>query len=192
MAECRPAFSFDYHPSVAEFTVPKHSYLSAHPDASFNLIATGVLVLDTGIRTGSTPRVLLLQRAASDSDPNKWEPPGGACDDGDESILHAAARELWEEAGLRAARIFGVVGDPYDFSVDAGEVRQFIFAVSVQTEGGTTPAVKLTPEEHQRFVWATESEVRARHVDDIDLEFTAEEVERAVLLAFSHVHVQEK
>ncbi|KAI0530163.1 NUDIX hydrolase domain-like protein [Xylaria digitata] len=188
MAECCPAFSFDYHPSVVGFTLSKRSYLAAHPGASFGYIATSALVLDTG--TGVNPRVLLLQRAASDSSPNKWEPPGGACDDDDESILHTAARELWEEAGLEAARILGLAGDPYDFSISIGEVRQFNFAVSIKTENGMLPAVKLNPEEHQRFVWATESEVRARNINGINLEFTAEEVERAVLLAFSHV--QEK
>ncbi|KAI0868091.1 NUDIX hydrolase domain-like protein [Hypoxylon argillaceum] len=188
MAEYRPTSSFNYHPSVVEFTVPKASYLAAHPGAHFGYIATSALVLDTG--TGSDPRVLLLQRAASDSNPNKWEPPGGACDDDDESILHAAARELWEEAGLQAARISRLVGDPYNFSISIGEVRQFSFAVSIKTENGTPPAVRLNPEEHQRFVWATESEVRARNVGGIDLEFTAEEVERTVLLAFSHI--QEK
>ncbi|KAF2963135.1 hypothetical protein GQX73_g10438 [Xylaria multiplex] len=185
MAEYHPAFNFNHHPSVAEFTVSKHSYLAAHPGASFGYIATSALVLDIG--AGVNPRILLLQRAASDSSPNKWEPPGGACDDDDESILHAAVRELWEEAGLETARIIRLVGDPYDFSISIGEVRQFSFAVSIKTENGMLPAVKLNPKEHQRFVWATESEVRARKINGIDLEFTAEEVERAVLLAFSHV-----
>ncbi|KAI0096979.1 NUDIX hydrolase domain-like protein [Nemania sp. FL0031] len=184
MADCRPAFNFDYHPSVAEFAVSKRSYLDAHPAASFGYVAASALVLDTG--TGLDPRILLLQRAASDSDPHKWEPPGGACDDDDESILHAAARELWKEAGLQAARIFGLIGT-YDFSISIGKVRQFNFAVSIKTENGSPPIVKLNPKEHQRFVWATKSEVRAKKVNGIKLEFTAEEVERAVLLAFSHV-----
>ncbi len=47
-------------------------------------------------------RILLLQRAPTDSMPLRWEIPGGACDLEDESLLHAAARELREEAGLRA------------------------------------------------------------------------------------------
>jgi 8-oxo-dGTP pyrophosphatase MutT (NUDIX family) len=179
----RPVFSFDYDPSVAEFAVSKRSYLTARPGASFSYIATSTLVLDT--RIASNPRVLLLQRAASDEDPNKWEPPGGACDDDDESILHAAARELWEEAGLQAARIGGPVGDPYFFTLSDGKkVCQFNFAVHVRTDSGTPPVVRLNPEEHQRFVWATEGEVQARKVDGIDLDFTKEEVERTVLLVF--------
>jgi len=73
-------------------------------------------------RIASNPHVLPLQRAASDEEPNKWEPPGGGCDDDDESILHAAARELWEEAGLQAARIGGPVGDPYFFTLSDGKL----------------------------------------------------------------------
>lgn len=95
----RSAFSFDYHASISDFAVSKGAYLAARPGAPFDYIATGALVLDT--TTVSRPRILLLQRAASDEDPNKWEPPGGACDDDDQSILHAVTRELWEEADLK-------------------------------------------------------------------------------------------
>ena len=182
MAEC-PVFSFDYHPSIAEFAVSKHSYLTACPEANFSYIATSTLVLDT--RIASNPRVLLLQRAASDEDPNKWEPPGGACDDDDQSILHAAARELWEEAGLQAARIGEPVGDPYFFTLSDGKkVCQFNFAVHVRTDSGTPSAARLNPEEHQRFVWATEGEVKAKKADGMNLDFTTGEVERTVLLVF--------
>ena len=187
----RLAFSFDYHPSVAEFAVPKQSYLAAHPAASFGYIATSTLVLDT--RSASNPRVLLLQRAASDEDPNKWEPPGGACDDEDETILHAATRELREEAGVHAARIGGLVGDPYFFTLSDGKkVCQFNFAVYLRTESATSSlAVKLNPEEHQNFVWATESQVKMRKADGMNLDFTRAEVERTVLLAFDHIRVEE-
>ena len=178
-----PVFSFDYHPSVAKFAISKRSYLDARPGASFSYIATSTLVLDTRIATN--PRVLLLQRAASDEDPNKWEPPGGACDDDDESILHAAARELWEETGLQAARIGGPVGDPYFFTLSDGKkVCQFNFAVHVRTVSGTPLVVRQNPEEHQLFVWATEDEVKVRKADGIDLDFTKDEVERTVLRVF--------
>lgn len=181
----RPVFDFDYLPSVAEYAVSKRDYLTARPEASFGYIATSALVLDT--RDASNPRVLLLQRAASDDDPNLWEPPGGACDDDDDTILHAAARELWEEAGLQAARIAGPVGGPYFFTLDDGKkVCQFNFAVELRMEGAPLSKVKLDPEEHQRFVWATEFEIKSRKAGDIELEFTRDEVERTVLLAFDH------
>jgi hypothetical protein len=38
MAE-RNVFSFEFHPSVAEFAVPKKAYLAARPGASFGYIA---------------------------------------------------------------------------------------------------------------------------------------------------------
>ena len=180
---------FDHDPSVADFTVPKHVYLAARPGASFGYIATSVLVLE--VTDVSNPRLLLLQRAANDErDPNKWEPPGGACDDDDESILHAAARELWEEAGLDAARIGGHIGDPHFFTIAVGsellKVCQFNFAVQVKFPAGHLPEVRLDPQEHQCFVWATEAEIRAKKVGDVHLDFTRDEVERTVLLAFQH------
>ncbi len=181
---------FSYDPSVAEFAVSKGSYLAARPGASFGYIATSTLVLDT--TTPSNPRVLLLQRASSDEAPDKWEPPGGACDNDDETILHAATRELWEEAGLDAAQIGGLVGDPYFFTLSDGKkVCQFNFAVHPRTDSPIPLAVKLSPEEHQHFVWATESEVKARKADGMDLDFTREEVEHTVLLAFDYFRVKE-
>ncbi|GAP87894.1 putative NUDIX domain protein [Rosellinia necatrix] len=176
-----PVFHFNYDSSLTEFAVSKASYLADHPDVSFGYIATSSLVVVA--RPGFEPRILLLQRAASDSSPNKWEPPGGACEDGDASILHAAARKLKKEAGLEADFIAKLIGDPYFFRINLGNVCQFNFVVRVKTGGISMPAVKLDPKEHQRLVWATEGEVRARKIDDIDLDFTSKEVEDTVLLA---------
>ncbi|KAK4498723.1 hypothetical protein PRZ48_009233 [Zasmidium cellare] len=178
-------FGFEYDPLLEEFAVSKDIYLGARPDASYNFVATASFVLDTESSGG--PRILLLQRAASDSNPNKWEPPGGACDDEDETILHAALRELREEAGLEGTHIDGAVGNPHFFVTRSGKrVCQFNFAVRVATGHGTPPVVKLDPEEHQNHVWATEHDVKARRVGDVDLEFTSDEVERNVLLAFKY------
>ncbi|KAH4189081.1 hypothetical protein HBH42_139050 [Parastagonospora nodorum] len=179
--------NFKQDPALAEFSLPKQLYLAAHPNACFDYIATSTLVLDTSALT--KPRILLLQRSASDSDPNKWEPPGGACDDDDLSILHGAARELWEEAGLQATRFCGQVSEPYFFTLDDGKiVCQFNFLVQVDVNDyGHPPDTRLDPKEHQRFIWATEDEVKARRVDDVELDFTRAEVERTVLLAFQYV-----
>jgi 8-oxo-dGTP pyrophosphatase MutT (NUDIX family) len=183
MAECL-AFGFDYDASVAEFAVSKRSYLAARPGISFGYIATSTLVLDMSIAS-DCPRVLLLQRAACDEDPNKWEPPGGACDDDDVTILHGAARELWEEAGLQAVRFIGLVGLPHFFTLEDGKkVCQFNFAVQVKNDSQGPLAVRLDPEEHQCFVWVTESEVQAKNAADLGLDFTRCEVEHTVLLVF--------
>lgn len=186
----RPPFIFTHHPFVASFAISKGAYLTAHSDASFSHIATSTLVLDT--ITPSIPRILLLQRASSDSHPNKWEPPGGACDDEDESILHAAARELWEEAGLEAARFETTVGEPCFFTASKGKkVCRFSFAVQVKVDGEGSLKVRLDPKEHQRFVWATEDEVKAGKADRVNLEFTRVEVRRTVLLAFEYYRENE-
>lgn len=44
--------------------------------------------------------------------------------------------------------------------------------------------VKLNPEEHQRFVWASEEEARARKVGNLEIEFTMTDLEATVLEAF--------
>ncbi|KAH6639271.1 NUDIX domain protein [Boeremia exigua] len=178
-------YNFKYDPSVAEFAISKSAYLEAHPREPFDLIATSALVVHKS--TTSEPRVLILQRAASDSNPNKWEPPGGAVDDDDVSILHAAARELWEEAGLRAARISGPIGEPHFFARSNGDrVCRFNFVVHVASQGSDVPITKLDYKEHQKEVWATESEIHAGRTRDIELEFVNEEVKRTILLAYDY------
>ncbi|KAF5663924.1 nudix domain-containing protein [Fusarium denticulatum] len=180
--------TYESDSSVADFTISKQAYLTSRPEVSFGYIATSSLVLDT--TATSEHRILLLQRAETDDDAGKWEPPGGACDDCDKSILSAAARELHEEAGLNAKRIGGPVDKPHFFTLDDGKsVCQFNFLVRVDM---SNQAVKLSPDEHQRFIWATEDEVKTRKVGDIDIEFTRDEVQRTVLAAFHHatsIHV---
>lgn len=177
-------YNFKYDDSVADFAVSKAVYLDAHPGAAFSLIATAALVLDSSL---SEPRVLLLQRAAGDSNPGKWEPPGGAVDDEDSSILHAAARELWEEAGLEASHVGGPVGEPqFFFRSNGDQICRFTFAVHVSSDNGSIPNVKLDPKEHQAHVWASEAEVKAGRTGDVQLEFTRAYVKDTVLSAFCH------
>jgi 8-oxo-dGTP pyrophosphatase MutT (NUDIX family) len=177
--------AFEHDPSVAEFAVSKHALLGRHKDAPYALIATSALVVDT--RGTSSPRILLLQRAASDSHPNKWEPPGGAVDDDDATILHAVARELVEETSLKAARIGGPVGESQPFKRSNGDtVCRFSFAVHVDAGKEDGLVVQLDLNEHQSFVWATEDEVRAGKAGDVKLNFVPGEVKQTVLQAFKH------
>lgn len=179
----RPAFDFTFHPSASPFTATQQAYLTTHPNAEYTHIATGALVFDT--IDPMTPRILLLQRSAEDSMPNRWEIPGGGCDDEDKSILHAVARELWEEAGLKASHIGAPVGDPYLFSSRSGkQICKFNFVVQAETNTEGRLETKLDPEEHQRFVWASETEIRARKAKDVDLDFTTQELVVAVLQEF--------
>jgi len=50
-------------------------------------------------------RVLLLKRAAHDSNPNLWELPGGGLDHG-ENPEEGVAREVWEEANLSVQALY--------------------------------------------------------------------------------------
>jgi 8-oxo-dGTP pyrophosphatase MutT (NUDIX family) len=179
-----PAFNFTAHPSNSSFTVPCQAYFATHPaeHAKYQYIATGALVFDA---SAAPVRILLIQRAAGDSMPGRWEIPGGGCDDEDPSILHGVARELWEEAGLTAARIGPRVGESYVFVSRSGKVvRKFNFVVEAERGVGERLDVKLDPEEHQSYVWAGEEEVRARRVGDVELVFTTAEQEAVVLEAF--------
>ena len=106
-------------------------------------------------------------------------------DDDDENILHAVARELWEEAALTAVSIGPLVGSPYFFESRSGkQICKFNFLVEVKRVEGTMD-VQLNPEEHQRFVWASEEEAKGRKVGDLEIEFTTTDLEATVLKAFS-------
>lgn len=59
----------------------------------------------------------------------------------------------------------------------------------VQAETNTEGRLeaKLDPEEHQRFVWASETEVRSRRAKDVDLNFTTKELVVTVLRGFDQI-----
>ncbi|RFU24015.1 hypothetical protein B7463_g12318, partial [Scytalidium lignicola] len=184
-------FIFTHHSSVSSFatsssliTAPE-TYLSNYPGIKCNYTATGALVFDSS--DSLTPRILLIQRSKTDTLPSLWEFPGGSCDDDDLSILHAVARELWEETGLNATKIGPLVGMLHFFLSRSGRLAcRFNFLVEVERDREVEGSleVKLDPAEHQRFVWASEGEVRAKKVGGVDLKFTSREVECTVLEAF--------
>jgi 8-oxo-dGTP pyrophosphatase MutT (NUDIX family) len=174
-------------------------------------------------QTQPTPHTLLIRRAAHDSAPNKWEVPGGAIDAEDESILAGCARELFEEAGLVATRLgplLGEEGEPEVFLTRSGRIVLRVpflaevdcAAVGEGRAGGQEPSdavedwglmrliekVKLDPNEHSAFVWATEEDVRLERMpheprlrafgEGVEvpskLEFTSREVKECILTGF--------
>ncbi|TID16853.1 ATP-dependent (S)-NAD(P)H-hydrate dehydratase [Venturia nashicola] len=178
-----PTFNFTIHPSTSSFNVPPEAYISNQtkkPD--YTAIATGAMTFDAS----SPPRILLVQRAGHDSMPHRWEVPGGGCDKEDPSILFGAARELWEEAGLVAASIGPRVGADHIFGTRRGlVVSRYNFIVEpVMGEAGELN-VKLDPNEHEAFVWATEEDIKSRKAGNIELNFTTREAESAILEAFT-------
>lgn len=178
--------AFRINSSALSFTDSQSAYLSKHPDPRYNYLATGALVFDTS--NPSLPRVLLIQRSGRDSMPNRWEVPGGGCDDEDESILHSAVRELWEEAGLKTKSISYPIDRAHLFSSRSGKkICKFNFLVEAEKNGEGKFDVTLDPNEHQRFVWATEEEVKTKRSGEEELEFTFEELENTVIEAFQQI-----
>lgn len=101
------------------------------------------------------------------------EIPGGKVDNTDESILHAAVRELKEETGLEATRILRKVGE-FEFSDkrNAGPEKwwlKMIFEMEVQS----MDALVLDPVEHQAHVFASEEDVVNDLVGDIKLVYVS-------------------
>jgi 8-oxo-dGTP pyrophosphatase MutT (NUDIX family) len=188
---------------VDDYDIPYESHIANQPEANFRYkyVANGAFVIEPhpippssatdSTVTTSIQKILLIQRAAHDSMPGQWEIPGGACDPEDPSVLYSVARELWEEAGLKATRIGPLVGGTdHIFLTRSGNlVCKFSFVVDVEKklshDGSVEPLqVKLDPNEHQAYVWATEHEVQAGRVGAVELRFTNQQTRDGVLEAF--------
>lgn len=203
MAMPRPVpeggFTFTWTPSVADLNVSVKDFLSTRFSSTtvpIRYAATGALVFS---RATGEDRVLLIQRAAHDSMPLRWEIPGGAIDEEDETMLHGLARELWEEAGLRLRHVVRQVGAEHTFLTRSGNVVAKV-TCEVEVESTDTassiealPEVTLDANEHVRFLWATEEECRLGKVvvhaeggedETVDVEFTDAAQRFVVLLGF--------
>ncbi|KAK3377473.1 hypothetical protein B0H63DRAFT_219395 [Podospora didyma] len=161
-------------PTLSRFDIPARQYLSRH-NSPWDGVAVGALVFCPSPE--STDSVLLIQRAAADSLPNKWEIPSGVVSNDpakDATITNAVARELWEEAGLTATAIKRLVTPPreeegfvFSNSTNTKVFCRFVFEVELEVEKweSVRGRVKLNPVEHQRFVWAPEDAVRKMLAD---------------------------
>ncbi|PNY27257.1 Uncharacterized protein TCAP_02816 [Tolypocladium capitatum] len=154
--------TFRFPPSLATYDVSIPDYFRAN--ASISGLIVGAVVF-------SGDHVLLIQRAASDFSPLMWEIPGGTCEaQRDATVLHALARELREETGLHLHSIKKLI-DEVDFGDDRNPGftwRKVAFEVEVEEGHGLVPAenmdamtaaVKLDPNEHQDWGWASKREV---------------------------------
>ncbi|KAL8380852.1 hypothetical protein RB595_005239 [Gaeumannomyces hyphopodioides] len=161
------------------YNAPVPQYLATQPGV--DELLTGAAVFDP-----HTGRVLLVQRAASDGVPDRWETPGGSVEPAaDATVLAAAARELREEAGLAASAAVALV-HAHEFVHGGRTFQKLTFEFEV---AGLSPdlatAVTLDPAEHQDYVWASEEECRARRVDGRTLVFTFPSQEAALEAAFA-------
>ncbi|KAI1465087.1 NUDIX hydrolase domain-like protein [Daldinia caldariorum] len=158
--------------SLASFKIPLKAYLQEHPQ--FNSVAVAAFVFN------EEGKLLIVQRAAHDSFPLLWEVPGGACDYEDESLLHAVARELWEESGLRAKSIVTLVGKGLPIPYRGNRCMcKYSFLTEVEQYD-----IKLDPNEHQAFLWVTEEEAKAGRCGDVEFRYTTKDQRLSVCEAF--------
>jgi 8-oxo-dGTP pyrophosphatase MutT (NUDIX family) len=154
------------------YQVPLATYLgtgNSPPTPISQLVASAVVI--------HSNRVLLLQRAAHAFQPLLWELPGGRCESHDQSVIAAAARELWEESGLVPNKVIDVVGG-YEW-LDQGQVWK-----KHDGRGHEQPQVIIDPKEQASFLWATREDVIANSCGDVALSWTSNEQRQTVLSAF--------
>ncbi|KAH9876878.1 hypothetical protein IAQ61_002239 [Plenodomus lingam] len=169
MSEASPVLQFG--PDLQEYAISDREFLRQHPE--YDILCTGVVVFNRD------RKLLLVQRAKDEKAfPNAW------VDDTDETILHAAARELKEETGLVATRVLRKVTQ---FTFDdrrPGRANKtwlkFIFEMEVEDASH----VSLDPVEHQDFLFATEEEVAAEQSGEVKLAYVSEPNKMVKLEAF--------
>ncbi|CAI7665815.1 unnamed protein product [Penicillium glandicola] len=157
------------------YTVAPHleyftDFVAARPE--FEGFGVGAYVFS---HADPTPRVLLLQRALTDSMPGCWEGPGGGCEPKiDKTLLDSLVRETLEECGLHVSHISDLVAvdcwEHYRRSGGRIRIAKYSFVVEVQetlrcSAGTPQPVptlqipVQLEPLEHQQFDWAIKEDI---------------------------------
>jgi 8-oxo-dGTP pyrophosphatase MutT (NUDIX family) len=168
---------FTVDPSLSSYQISAQDYLK---DSDGTQGVAGAALVFYG------QRILLVQRSAHDSNPNRWEIPGGACDPEDDSILHGAVREVFEETGLHVTAITGIVGEGQKFlSSRRLRIIKFSFMAEVreadECKSYKNMPVKIDPNEHQNWLWATVDEVLAGKSGDVELVFSSPEQKEIIL-----------
>lgn len=191
---------------VDEWNVTAARWLSSHGRRqAWDNLATSAVVFD------AQGRVLVLQRAAHDSMPLQWEPPGGAVDEG-ETVLEGCAREVQEESGLAVRRVRSVVADGVEFTNRDGSRRfgKVVFEVEVGAQAeadvdaeagkhleeqeekqkherrGARPGLRVRTDEreHCDWAWVGEDDVREGKVRGTQGQFAGARTRDILLEAF--------
>jgi 8-oxo-dGTP pyrophosphatase MutT (NUDIX family) len=154
-------------PHLRYFNIPLAEFTAARPE--FESFGVGGYIFSD---ESATPRVLLLQRAMTDSMPGCWEGPGGAYEPGiDGTLLDGVAREVLEETGLHVSRLVELVAvDSWTHTRRNGSkfrIAKYSFIVEVyesvrqsEMQEMQEMPVQLMASEHRAFDWATEEDVR--------------------------------
>lgn len=238
----------EHDDSLAGYHVPASALLrklrsERDPDIQLILVSAAVFGGEGAARTispahhsaeeededegNNSRKILIIQRAPTDSLPLLWELPGGGAgsegtgeeeeeDDNDEetkeeTVLHATARELYEETNLVAAKVTRRVEPDVVFTTWTGtKVARCTFLVDLEEQqpssslsspfegrspdheqDGTAeqrssglPKVELNPDEHVAHLWATRAEVQAGRCGDVELTFTGAGMRETILRAF--------
>ncbi|KAK4159946.1 NUDIX hydrolase domain-like protein [Cladorrhinum sp. PSN259] len=174
-----PACTFS--PNLEEFSIPAAEYLKSHPSLA-GLVVSALVFHNF---EGPSRRVLLIQRAATDGFPHKWEIPGGGAEATDGTVLDAVCREVHEETGLVVTKILqkADVTDEWE-ARSGGRWRKLTFVVEVEGDDDEkkAPKVKLSPEEHQDLYWATLEEIEnSKFSDGREIDF-AYDMQRGTIL----------
>jgi 8-oxo-dGTP pyrophosphatase MutT (NUDIX family) len=139
-------------------------------------------------------RLLVIQRAKTDTFPGCWEVPGGMCHVNDETIFHGLAREVYEEAGLqmvevKSGRRFETPGKRFKKQWLKLSFKVAVAETECDSEGNLNPVdyrhvkVLLNPDEHQEFAWLKKEEVEQGGYDGRDMDFKfVRPLDRAVML----------
>ncbi|KAH9868896.1 hypothetical protein J1614_007971 [Plenodomus biglobosus] len=162
---------------LQDYAISDKEFLAQHPE--FDILCTGVAIFN------SDGKLLLVQRAKNEhAFPDAWEIPGGKVDDTDDTILHAAARELKEEAGVVATR---VVRKVTQFTFDdkpPGRPNKLWLKLIFEMEVEDLSTITLDPVEHQAFLFATKEEVIAEQAGGVKLAYVSEVNKTVKLEAF--------
>ncbi|KAL2108484.1 hypothetical protein VUR80DRAFT_3761 [Thermomyces stellatus] len=183
MAQAQDTATFSVSPSLSPYLHPPAALASTFPKPIDCFIAS-TCVFDR------FNRLLLIQRSATDGWPLMWEIPGGSVDATDKTVVHAAARELREEAGLTATRFVACVDDfgegraPHVWEDDDPD-KDWLWcrlAFVVEVEG--TEGVVLDEREHRDLVWASEEDVKEERAADRELKFVTPQMKEILLASF--------
>ena len=118
-------------------------------------IVPGVVDVYVIRKTAGEPQILVLQRSKGTRCPGAWETVHGNLHE-DERPEDGAVRELREETGLTADKLYNVTVQPFYLHTMGAVQLAIVFAAFV-SDGSV-----ILGEEHERYEWLTRSDASAR------------------------------